>query len=290
MPIYVYDSIQPATNLIPFYSGPRAEAECIEVLQSKVADASAIFGEGSTMSVGQSVDPAAFLSTSMSDYLSLTDNIVYKGVVIALFIYYCFLVFHFRDCIVSLFKMMKTDNAVSDLLNDSTYIFSLFLRSTTILWFTVCGVGLVKVADIFAGDIIAGSLPQWAVILGIIPVSVVMTLIMLYKKSFFGLIDNVTLGGSFTQMLNYIKTLHNALAVLTIVPSILLLALYNGELQTVLLYIVAAEIVIISALWLYKSYMLFIEQNVSILHWILYLCTIEIFPFTLLILISLRLT
>lgn len=289
MPVYVYDTIQPSVDPIPSYQGPLVEYDWSGLSLSKAADASAVFGNNSVLSAAQETTFADLTSTSLSNYMSLTDNIFFKAVVIALFLYYCYVVFHFRDCIATLFKVVKVKFDGSTLLNDSTYIFSLFLRTMTVIWFAVCGIAFVKLADIAAGDEIASSLPQWAVYLLIIPATAIMPIVMLFQKAVIRMIDNVILSAPFTNLLRYIKVLFTAAAVLTIAPTVLLLALYNGELQNALLYIIVAESVTVIFMWLYKTYMLFIEQNVSILHWILYLCAIEIFPFTLLILISLRL-
>ena len=82
-------------------------------------------------------------------------------------------------------------------------------------------------------------------------------------------IGQVTLTQSFVETLLYVKQFHFALASLSVLPFILLYALCpigSGLSATIIL------------LFLREIHSLFVAKNISNLHWILYLCTIEIAP------------
>lgn len=69
------------------------------------------------------------------------------------------------------------------------------------------------------------------------------------------------------------------IAVVWIFP-ILLLSAMEGE-NLFFTYIAIIQIVIFIGIYLFRSLLLFTSQKISILHWILYLCAVEIFPLSL---------
>ena len=91
-------------------------------------------------------------------------------------------------------------------------------------------------------------------------------------------IGQVTLTQSFVETLLYVKQFHFALASLSVLPFILLYALCPiGSGSGWLCGIVGLSAMII-LLFLREIHSLFVAKNISNLHWILYLCTIEIAP------------
>jgi len=52
--------------------------------------------------------------------------------------------------------------------------------------------------------------------------------------------------------------------------------------------IIAVELAAAAALYLKETLNLFLSKKVSILHWFLYLCTVEVFPVSLLWLLAVR--
>ena len=91
-------------------------------------------------------------------------------------------------------------------------------------------------------------------------------------------IGQVTLTQSFVETLLYVKQFHFALASLSVLPFILLYALCPiGSGSGWLCGIVGLSATII-LLFLREIHSLFVAKNISNLHWILYLCTIEIAP------------
>ncbi len=85
------------------------------------------------------------------------------------------------------------------------------------------------------------------------------------------------------SMIQQFFTLKSRMLKMTVVwllPVVLLSSLEQKNLFMSYLAIIVALIFIL--IYLFRSYLLFASQKISILHWILYLCTVEIFPLTLL--------
>lgn len=103
------------------------------------------------------------------------------------------------------------------------------------------------------------------------------------------LIGAVTLSRDFTNELIRLRQRCAAWSATLLTPALLLLALMPAGRGTWLLYVVAVEAV--AGLWLFlqKSSRLFLSKKVSIFHWFLYLCSVEIFPVSLICLLPVRL-
>ena len=71
-------------------------------------------------------------------------------------------------------------------------------------------------------------------------------------------------------------------------PTILLYALSEIGRSKVFLYLIVAELVTIFLVFLYETFVLFVSKKISVLHWILYLCTVELFPVSLIVLTAIR--
>ncbi len=69
------------------------------------------------------------------------------------------------------------------------------------------------------------------------------------------------------------------MAVIWLLPLVLLSSLEQENIFMTYLAIIMAVTFI--GIYIYRSFLLFINQKISILHWILYLCAVEIFPLTL---------
>ncbi|MFQ8805566.1 MAG: DUF4271 domain-containing protein [Alistipes indistinctus] len=82
--------------------------------------------------------------------------------------------------------------------------------------------------------------------------------------------------------------LSGSVSFLILTPFFLLFALGDGSSTTFFIYLTITIVAALYLLYLGKSYRFFIERNVSILQWILYLCTVEWFPVSLLLLEAMR--
>ena len=75
---------------------------------------------------------------------------------------------------------------------------------------------------------------------------------------------------------------------IVISPALLLFALCPRSTGGLWFCIIVIELIITVGLYLRETLNLFIAKKISILHWFLYLCTVEIFPISLLWLLTVR--
>ncbi|MEG0788951.1 MAG: DUF4271 domain-containing protein [Alistipes sp.] len=97
-----------------------------------------------------------------------------------------------------------------------------------------------------------------------------------------------TLTQNFITNLIFIKRTFFALSVVVVPPTLLLFALCPDQGGAVWAWITAVEVVLILLLFLQRTLLLFISEKLSIFHWFLYLCIVEIFPISILGLIFVR--
>ena len=89
--------------------------------------------------------------------------------------------------------------------------------------------------------------------------------------------------GSFCREIWNSKVQHFCATMVIVVPMSILSLLTEGGLARISLYISVAVGSISAILFIKDSFLLFRTQRFSIFHWILYLCTLEIFPLSLLL-------
>lgn len=85
-----------------------------------------------------------------------------------------------------------------------------------------------------------------------------------------------------TQILQ-LKLRHLSAAVAVVLPVGILFLFATPNIARACFYVMAVQCSISAILFAKESFSLFISQRVSILYWILYLCTLEIFPVSLLL-------
>ena len=98
----------------------------------------------------------------------------------------------------------------------------------------------------------------------------------------------LTLSQPFIAQLMLLKRTCFALGMILISPPLLLFALCPQGTGGVWFCIIAVELAAAAVLYLKETLNLFLSKKVSILHWFLYLCTVEVFPVSLLWLLAVR--
>lgn len=218
----------------------------------------------------------------------LCDNPVYQLIVLGCFLVYCMLLYYFRGHVYALLSTAGSKLFEEKLLDDQSYTFTLFLNYVIGFGCLVGGVIVVKYIDMAMGYDVAASLPPWSVHLLAVAVTLAIGIIALYQRLVLILIGNVTYSTPFTDRLRYLKKIILSLFIIVASPVVMMLSLNASAAQEVVSYIFLGLFAALLAMFVYKTYLLFIEQNVSILHWFLYLCTVEIFPVSIFVLIVLK--
>ena len=98
----------------------------------------------------------------------------------------------------------------------------------------------------------------------------------------------VSLSQPFISQVILLKRTYFTLAVIVTSPVLLLFALCPRGTGGVWFCIIVIELIVTAILYLREVLNLFISKKVSILHWILYLCIVEVFPVSLLWLLVAR--
>ena len=101
-------------------------------------------------------------------------------------------------------------------------------------------------------------------------------------------LKNNDISQPFTAQIVLLKRTYFALAVIVSSPALLLFALCPPGRGGVWFTVIVAELTVTALLYFRETLNLFLSKKVSILHWFLYLCTVEIFPISLLWLLAVR--
>ncbi|MFQ7054885.1 MAG: DUF4271 domain-containing protein [Alistipes sp.] len=112
--------------------------------------------------------------------------------------------------------------------------------------------------------------------------------VVLFQLATVRLAGAVTLSQPFISQIVLLKRTYFALAVIVTSPVLLLFALCPRGTGGVWFCIIVIELIVTAILYLREVLNLFISKKVSILHWILYLCIVEVFPVSLLWLLVAR--
>ncbi|MEG2614429.1 MAG: DUF4271 domain-containing protein, partial [Alistipes sp.] len=102
------------------------------------------------------------------------------------------------------------------------------------------------------------------------------------------LIGTVTLTQGFIHELVYIKRTMLALTAILTIPVVVFYVLCPVSAGRVWIYILIAEVFSVTFFFLWRTFVLFLSKKISILHWFLYLCTVELLPISLLWLLIAR--
>ncbi len=249
----------------------RASAGISSLGDAARATAAELFGATSTLAdSGRAAVQAA---------AALSDSAVYQVVVLLLAASYLLLLYtNYSEVRMLVDSFGFGRNAGQRALQKRGVIHSHFLRRCCVLGIVGAGVLTVRICDNWlpAGMFDALS-PLWwqgfcvAAVLAIEAIVLVQTIAL-------WCIGQVTLTQSFVSTLLYVKQFHFALGILAALPVILLYALCPIGSGSGWLYLILTLAGMIILLFLREIHSLFVAKNISNLHWILYLCTIEIAP------------
>ena len=220
---------------------------------------------------------------------SLTENAAFQSFVLLLAAIYAMLLYRNLGDVRTLLDRISRDTATGQRLSEEPggSGFSRFLNIATTIGMLFMGVMAVKYGDslmpsqletLSHGAVLALSLLATAACYGVV----------LYQMTVVRLTGAVTLSQPFISQLVLLKRTYFSLGVIVTSPALLLFALCPRGTGNVWFCIIIIELAITAGLYLRETLNLFITKKISILHWFLYLCTVEIFPISLLWLLSVR--
>ncbi len=240
-----------------------------------------VFGAGSQLVVASNV--AAGAGTS------LTAAPMFQSLVLLLAALYILFIHYHWGSIAMLFNNTARDTTSSHrMFSDQGVAYSHFLNQALVIGLLFIGVIAVKLCDLWTPPSLLEMLPYNAVMTMTAIMIALFCLFVLYEWLLLRIVGGVTLSQALLSQLIYLKRVYLTLTVIVISPTILLFALCPRGYGDVLLYMVVVEGVAVVAMFLKETLTLFIHKKISILNWFLYLCTVEIFPVSLLWLALIR--
>lgn len=274
------DSLRRAVEDLFLQGAHFGPAEAADTLQTIVPPTTAadLFGAGATLAAN---------ATALTTAPPLTANPLFQCFVLALAVIYTLLICHHTDEIYTLFARSPLD-AISGKRTIDTHSggeqtqFLNFIGMTGLL---LIGVLCVKCMDLLLPP---QPLPFFATIGISLIASAALLIIALVQVGTLHLIGAVTYSSEFTRELIYLKRTIFAMMAIAVTPALLFFALSPAETEFIWIYIIIAEAIMALLVFLRRSFLLFMYKKISILHWFLYLCTIEIFPISLLWLLLVR--
>lgn len=270
--------LTPADTLF-FADFRTAETETPSVWRDTTA--AALFGEASV-----TVQPPRMQTAPPA---SLTENAAFQSFVLLLAAIYAMLLYRNLGDVRTLLDRISRDTATGQRLSEEPggSGFSRFLNIATTIGMLFMGVMAVKYGDslmpsqletLSHGAVLALSLLATAACYGVV----------LYQMTVVRLTGAVTLSQPFISQLVLLKRTYFSLGVIVTSPALLLFALCPRGTGNIWFCIIIIELAVTAGLYLRETLNLFIAKKISILHWFLYLCMVEILPISLLWLLTVR--
>ena len=215
----------------------------------------------------------------------LTDEVSFQGLVLLLSVIFGLLLYQYPNDIRALIARVAFERRQSERSSEETGNagFTRFLNIALVLGILFAGVSAVRLCDRpEIGPALLREAGGGVSLLLTLGVTLASLLFYLYGILLLRIVGGVTLTGPFVTQLIRIKRGYAALGAVSLAPVVLLFALSPQGSDAVWISLLSAGLFITFLLYLRETFALFISKKVSILHWILYLCAVEIFPVSLL--------
>ena len=260
----------------PVQSGPADLPGETPAVRWRDTTAAAVFGPASVEAAPRTLPP--------SGAPSLTDNAVFQSFVLLLAATYATLLYRNIGDIRTLVGHISRDAASRQRLSEDpgSSGFSRFLHIVTAIGMLFLGVFAVKYGDALMPRLLTDTLSHGAVLAMSLLATLACTAIVACQAALVRIAGAVTVSQPFVSQLMLLRRTYFALAVIVTSPALLLFALCPRGTGNVWFSVITIELAMTAFLYLKESLNLFISKKISNLHWFLYLCTVEIFPVSLL--------
>lgn len=221
---------------------------------------------------------------------SLTDNAVFQGFVLLLAGTYATLLYRNIGDIRMLLGHISREQAGGVRLSEDpgSSGFTRFLNLATAIGMLFLGIVAVKYGDSIMPPALSEALSHGAVLALSLIATLACAAIFALQKGFLQLVGAITASQHTVSQLWFLRRTYFVLGIIVTSPALLLFALCPRGSGDVWFCVIAIELAITVILYLRETLYLFISKKISILHWILYLCAVEIFPISLIWLLVTR--
>lgn len=246
------------------------------------AAAEEVMGPGSVL-IPEDPVPAEHPSPFISDGM-------FQGLVLVLAALYAMLLYYNLGDIRALFSHIVRNSTGGkhgfDECRGSS--FPQFLNTSGLIGLFFIGILAVKYGDVLLPEVLVRHIPAQAAMPLSVGVTLALCAVLSLQWLMLRLVGIVTLSDKFIARLRQLRQLYFTLATIVISPALLLFVLCRPDEGEIWFFLIVIELAIMLLLYLREALSLFIGKKISILHWILYLCTVEIFPMSLLWLVATR--
>ncbi len=237
--------------------------------------AQTVFGRQSTL-----VPP----STEATAVRRMTDNSLFQGFALLLAVTYILLIYHnildIRTLLNRVFHDQTSGERRFEDPGGSRY--TRFIRTTAIIGILFIGILVVKYTQPTDLAIPVDRFMLVAALVLSLVVSTVILLILGFQWTLLRLVGAITLTQPLITQLQQLRKVYFSSAVVLITPALLLFALGPQQTEKLWLGLIAVGFAVTLFLYLRETLNLFLSKKISIIHWILYLCSVEFFPVSLL--------
>ncbi len=286
MPLPLQDTLNiteyfPAADTVaaPGDSIPAAVADTLPV---EIWDAAAVYGPGS---VRIAAETAAGNAAALGP---LAGNNWFQMLTLVVLALYCWMIYWYRGQATMCLKGIVNFKTEDKFNAEHGHLYNRFVNYAVIVTAAAAGIMIVKGLSAAAGGRLTDGVPGWLIPPAAVMIAALLLGIVMLQFGILKLAGGLTLSEELTEELIQAKKLHLAAAAILVVPPVLLYTGLNPAWDSVLKYIIVTEIVVIAAAFVLKSLILFVRQKVSLLVWILYLCAVEIFPLSFIVLMAVR--
>lgn len=243
-----------------------------------------IFGASSVVTESQ---PAG-VSMNRSGAVKMTESFAYHGIVLALFILLAYLIHSYRNSLAIVFKVQAGRLSEGKVFDEQSLLFKKFLvRSRLFCVLLISGL-LIRVGTwLQIESWLPGQLFRTDDLL-CLAVIIMVSAVVIYRWFVMKIVGKIIRNESFFSMLRFSNSIVSVFSCLLLAPFFLIVMLSDGKMIDNVLYVTILLAVGLYMLYLTKSYRFFTSRNVSILQWILYLCTVEFFPISFFVLVFTR--
>ncbi|MDO4757740.1 MAG: DUF4271 domain-containing protein [Rikenellaceae bacterium] len=220
---------------------------------------------------------------------ALTATPLFGAFVLGLVIFYALMLHqHLSDAITLVGRVSRERATGERLTEDSTGDYTRFINLAVTLGLLLTGAAVMRIAAPFVGYTPLAEWPHTGAFMGSLGIVAALGLVILYRQGLSLLIGRLTYTQQLFEQLNRLASTFFALLTLLSTPLLalwLLAPLGEGNLW---LWVIIIELIVVFVLYLNETLSLFISKKISILHWILYLCGVEILPMSFLVLLVMR--
>jgi hypothetical protein len=243
-------------------------------LLTNTISAEELFGATSRLVVGGE-------TSLLGDIASL--GMLYQLVVALIAVLYLGTVVKFFDAILFVLHSLVSKNVRRG--DNATYISAIYNveRLMTIIGTALIALCVMRLSIVPEGRFLLAPLYSHSVWKSFgITFGMVILLIVCEVSAIYGIRAFVGKSSVWDELLQ-IKQLHFSATVALIAPFVVVILLSQGMAATIFVGVVAIVCAISLIIFVKETFLLFISHKFSILHWILYLCTLELFPLSLLL-------